>query len=397
MRRTVFILLAAVILTLPAVRASALDTKSADPLLNTLSQAGQGFDGLVRTCAGELGSMAAGGRESESLKTLILLGDLGGMALSQARLAMLLTWHADSSEGPAAEVSSVRDSARQSLLRVAEVMRLLRDAADLGQAWSEQSEVQAHVQALRVLSLAGDEVVAGLQPLLGSGQIPTTLDTPFAKRVGAELKKLDAPSKKAREQLHQAAKAEEFGRDLEVECQLLYATWLLGAATELHAYASRLPATAAQPTHLDQARSLLSRQSVTLQAHFMTFGGYANQSVGGQAGTDIETVHKDLLAVCGTAQGLLTELPSQVGLASKPAPPAQTAKAAQSGQGNQIAQAGKPSQSGQGNQPGGLASQTGQAPQGMALLQSLLPQGGMAQGAQSPILQGLEMMGGMLN
>ena len=400
MRSLFFILLVAGILTLSAQQASALDTKSADPLLTTLAQAGQGYDALVRTCSGELESKAAGSRESRSLSTIILLGDLGGLALSQARLAMLLTWHVDSSDGPAAEVSSVRDAARQSLVRGGEVMRLLRDAADMGQAWSEDGGVQGHVQTLRILSLAGDEVLAGLQPLLGSGQAPAALESSYAKRMAAERNSLQGPLKTAREQLHQAAKEEEFTRILEVECQLLYATWLLGAATELHAFAGRLPATAAQPTHLEQARNLLSRQGVTLQGHFRTFAAFANKSVGGQAGPAIEGAHKALLAVCGSAQGLMVELSSQVGPSAKPtAPPAQNAQTGQQANASliaQAAQAGQPGQAGKfgtptaqnvPGQPGSPAPKTG-----VAMLQGL-----MSQGSQSPVLQGLEMMGGMVN
>ena len=395
MRMTVFILLAVGILTLPAGPALALDTRRADPLLTTLTQAGQGFDALVRGSADELGKVAVGSGEARSYNTIMLLSDLGGMALSQARLAIMQTWHADSSEGPTGDVTAVRDAARRSLTRVAEVMRLLRDAVDTSQAWSGQSGVQTVVQNLRVLALAGDEMVAGLMPLLGNGQAPAAVDTPFAKRLAAPLKELDAPAKKAREQLQKAAKAEEFARGLEVECQVLYATWLLGAATELHAYSTLLPATATQLTHLEQARGELSRQSVTLQAHFRIFSSHVTRSVGDQAGADIEGVRKDLLAVCGSSQGLMVELPSQVGLAVKPvAPPVQTAQAGKAVQTAQVAQA---AQAALGKKPG-TPPQPGAAPQpGMALLQGMMSQGGMGPGAGSPMLQGLEMMGGMLN
>lgn len=383
MRLTVLILLAAVILTLPAGWAQALDTKRADPLLTTLTQTGKGFDALVRTSGGDLGGVPVGSREAQSYNTIIVLGDLGGMALSQARLGIMQTWHADSAEGPSGDVGAVRDAARRTLTRVSEVMRLLRDAADSGQAWSGQSGVQTGVQNLRVLALAGDEVVAGLLPLLGSGQAPATVETPFAKRLAVPLKSLDAPAKKAREQLQKASKAEEFARALEVECQVLYVTWLLGAAMELNAYSTLMPSSATQLTHLEQARGELSRQSVTLQAHFRIFGNHVSQSVGGQAGSDVENVRKELLVVCGSSQGLMVELPSQVGLAARPAaPPVQTA------------QKSKPTQPGH----QGVSATPGAAPQpGVALLQSLMPKGGMPQGAQSPMLQGLEMMSGMLN
>ncbi len=389
MRMTVFILLAVGILTLPVAPANALDTRRADPLLTALSQTGQGFDALVRSSAGDMTSVAAGSREAKSLNTIILLGDLGGMALSQARLAIMQTWHADSSEGQTEDVVRVRDAARRTLTRVAEVMLLVRDAADTGQAWSGEAGVQAAVQNMRVLALSGDEVIAELLPLLGSGQVPEPVDTPFAKLVAVPLKSLGGPATKARDQLRSAVKAKESARALEVECQVLYATWLLGAALDLNAYSVLLPTVAAKVTHLDQARGELSRQSVTLQAHFRIFTSHVTQSVGAQAGAEIETVRKDLLAVCSASQGLLMELSSQVGVALKPvALPVQTAQAGKK------AQVAKAAQIALGDKPAAASP----APEsGMALLQSMMSQGGAAQGGKSPMMQGLEMMGGMLN